>query len=170
MSSLNNSGVVRKIPGSQPHLALSPVPPSQAQAPAIKTDLTAVCSEASPVTILLVDDEEVVRNMTARLLERFGYRVIIAKDGLEAVETFRNRVAEIDGVLLDMTMPRLNGEQTFREIRRIKAGAQVIMMSGYNEHEVTRHFTGERLAGFLRKPYTPAELREKLQEVFGEPR
>jgi PAS domain S-box-containing protein len=117
-------------------------------------------------TILIVDDEETVRAVTARAVERLGFNVLFASDGLEGVETYRAHADEIVCVLLDMTMPRLNGEDAFREIRRIRPDARVILMSGYNEQEATNRFAGKGLAGFLQKPYQLAVLRDALRTAL----
>jgi CheY-like chemotaxis protein len=96
------------------------------------------------------------------LLEHFGFRVLSAVNGRHGVEVFQEHEAEVAVVLLDMTMPEMNGEETFREIRRIRADVPVILSSGYNEIEATRRFTSKGLAGFLQKPFTPKELGQKL--------
>ena len=79
---------------------------------------------------------------------------------------FRKHADEIVCVLLDLTMPHLDGEQAFRELRRIRAGTPVVLCSGYNMQDATQHFAGEGLAGFIQKPYNLAALREKLMEVL----
>ena len=105
-------------------------------------------------TILLVDDEESVRVMGIRMLERLGFSVITATDGSEALDLYRNRRDEIALVLLDLTMPDLDGEETFRELRQIDSRVCVVMSSGYTESEIAPRFAGKRLSGFLQKPYT----------------
>ena len=94
----------------------------------------------------------------SRLLEHFGFRVLSANNGRQGVEVFRQHESEVVVVLLDMTMPEMNGEEAFREIRRLRAEVPVILSSGYNELEATRRFTAKGLAGFLQKPFTPKEL------------
>ncbi|RMG86614.1 MAG: response regulator, partial [Candidatus Dadabacteria bacterium] len=89
-----------------------------------------------------------------------------AADGLEAVERLREEPGAFDLVLLDMTMPRMGGEEAFREIRKIRPGLPVILASGYNEQEATNRFAGKGLAGFIRKPYRMAELVEVVGRVF----
>jgi PAS domain S-box-containing protein len=116
--------------------------------------------------ILLVDDEPVVRNFTSRVLERLNFRVIVASDGEEAVKLFRVRHEEIVCVLLDLTMPRMDGEETFRELRRIKPDVRVLLSSGYNEQEVVQRFVGRGLAGFIQKPFQVATLEQKLREIL----
>jgi CheY-like chemotaxis protein len=71
-------------------------------------------------------------------------------------------------VVLDMTMPRMSGEETFHQMRRLKPNVKVLLTSGYNEQESTNRFTGKGLAGFIQKPFTPSELRGKLQSILPE--
>ena len=101
------------------------------------------------------------------MLEHLGFSVLTALDGREAVEVFREHADETVCVLLDLTMPHLDGEQAFREIRRIRPEAQVVLSSGYSMLDATQRFAGKGLAGFIQKPYTMATLRESLEEVLG---
>ncbi|HEV8132311.1 MAG TPA: PAS domain S-box protein [Acidobacteriota bacterium] len=117
-------------------------------------------------TVLVVDDEEGVRDAARSILEESGFVVLAAHDGREGVEVFRKHSKEIVAVLLDMTMPHMNGEETFREIRRIQADAQVILSSGYDAENTANRFAGEGLAGFIHKPYQAEALIEKLREVL----
>ncbi|MCX7049840.1 MAG: PAS domain S-box protein [Candidatus Sumerlaeota bacterium] len=116
--------------------------------------------------ILLVDDEEIVRNIAKRMLESMGFKVLIAEDGREAVNLYQDRAAEINLVLLDLTMPVMNGEEAFRELRRLDPHVRVIMSSGYTESEIASRFAGKGLAGFIQKPYRLAWLRERLQAIL----
>jgi len=118
-------------------------------------------------TVLVVDDEETVRTVAKRMLQTAGFDVLTTTDGREAVEVFREHADEITLVLLDMTMPYMSGEETFREIRRIKSDAPVILSSGYKEQEVTNHFAGKGLAGFIQKPYQYKTLVEKIRSILG---
>ena len=120
-------------------------------------------------TVLVADDEPAVRRASRLTLENAGYKVLEAKDGLECVEVFRQNPA-IDVVLLDMTMPRMGGEDAFRELRRIRSNVAVLLSSGYNEQEATSMFVGKGLAGFIQKPYRAQELIQAvmaLAEVVG---
>jgi CheY-like chemotaxis protein len=117
-------------------------------------------------TVLLVDDEETIRALGQEMLTFFGFRVLTACDGRDALEVFRQNRDEIDCVILDLTMPHMDGEQAFRELRRIRPALRVIVSSGYNEQDVARRFVGKGLAGFIQKPYKVSELGQKLREVF----
>jgi len=117
-------------------------------------------------TVLVVDDEETVRGTASRMLQAFGFNVITANDGREAVERFRTAPAEIRAVLLDLTMPHLDGEGTFRELRVLCPDVRVLLMSGFNEQEAITSFVGKGLAGFLQKPFRVETLRDRLREVL----
>jgi len=117
-------------------------------------------------TVLIVDDEKPVRTVGRRMLERMGFDVLLANDGREAVETFRAHADRIRCVLLDLTMPEMDGEAAFREMRQIRGDAVVILASGYSEEDVLGRFRGEGLAGFLHKPYRFKLLRSLVREVL----
>jgi PAS domain S-box-containing protein len=117
-------------------------------------------------TILLVDDEEDVRAVTQHMLERLGCRVLLAGDGREGVDVFRTNARMIDAVLVDLTLPRLSGEQAVSEMRRIRPDARVILMSGYNDERTTRRLLEEGSAEFLRKPFSVADLRSTMERAL----
>ena len=114
--------------------------------------------------VLLVDDEETVRGIGAEMLKELGFDVITAEDGRQAVEQFKS-VPDIAFVILDLTMPHMDGEQCFRELRVIKSDVKVVMSSGFNEHEVTQKFAGKGLAGFIQKPYKLSVLKEAIRGI-----
>lgn len=118
-------------------------------------------------TVLVVDDEELLRDLATDVLEQVGFTVLTASDGAQAVDLFRERHAEIDCVLLDLKMPRMGGEEAFEELRKIRADVPVILSSGYSEEESTKQFAGRGLAGFLQKPYALEDLKRNLREVLG---
>lgn len=116
-------------------------------------------------TVLLVDDEETILRVGQLMLERLGFSVITAGDGREAVEIYRTRGKDLALVLLDLTMPRMNGEEAFRELRRIDPNVRVILSSGYSEQEISARFAGKGLAGFIQKPYQVDSLRDVLKGI-----
>jgi len=122
-------------------------------------------------TILLADDESTVREIGKRILERLGFRVVLAVDGDEAVRLFsETEVAHkerIACVILDLTMPNKDGAEAFREIRTLRGDVPVILSSGYNEQEVTQRFVGKQLTGFIHKPYQLKEMAAKLRAALG---
>ena len=122
-------------------------------------------------TILVIDDEDAVRQTAKSALESYGYRVVVAANGKEGVRVFRERVDEIAAVLLDVTMPVMSGEEALVRLKGIREDIRVVLSSGYNEADATRRFTGKGLAGFVQKPYTAAYLAEKMKIVLeGVPR
>jgi DNA-binding response OmpR family regulator len=104
--------------------------------------------------VLLVDDEEGLRLMGQRILERDGFRVFTAADGEEALELFRRESAAIGLVILDLTMPRLDGVQTCRALKRLQANLRVVISSGFSEEQARDQIPDNGIAGFLQKPYT----------------
>jgi PAS domain S-box-containing protein len=123
-------------------------------------------AERGEGTVLVVDDEETVRATTRRLLERGGYRVLTATDGRDALRVFRQHQDAVDVVLLDMTMPHLDGSECYRELRRIRGDVRVLLTSGYNEQEAVSKFAGKGLAGFLQKPFRMKELLEAVARAM----
>jgi two-component system, cell cycle sensor histidine kinase and response regulator CckA len=117
-------------------------------------------------TILVVDDEPTVRAVTARALTTFGFDVLEAEDGRAAVELFARRPAGVVCVLLDMTMPRLDGEGAFRAIRALDACVPILLLSGYGDEHVIERLGEDGLSGFVQKPYRIADLREALRSVL----
>jgi len=129
----------------------------------------AACSEwQGHGTILLVDDEESIRIIGRQMLEHLGFCVLTAPDGRRALETLRVHLDEIICVLLDLTMPTMDGEEAFREMRKIHPKLRVILSSGYNEQSAIQQFVGRGLAGFIQKPYQLSTLELKLREILGE--
>ena len=117
-------------------------------------------------TILIADDEEDVREVAKQTLEEYGFDVLTAQDGREAVEVFRAHAGQIDAVLLDMTMPVMGGEEAYRAICEISPRVPVVLSSGFSETEVTGRFgRGEPLT-FIQKPFVPSELAATIRSVI----
>ena len=116
--------------------------------------------------ILVVDDEESVRTFVKRLLEKHGFTVVTARDGREALDVFRSQCDDIVAVVLDLTMPLMDGKETFRELRRLRSDVQVILTSGYNERDATNQFEGQKLAGFVEKPFQRGYLISILRQAL----
>ena len=117
-------------------------------------------------TVLLVDDEQMIREAAGAALESLGLKVLTAVDGLDAVEVFTREKDTIDLVLMDLTMPHMDGREAFQHLRRLHPGVPVILSSGYNEQESIQQFLGRGLAGFLQKPYTLQALERAVQEAL----
>jgi CheY-like chemotaxis protein len=116
--------------------------------------------------VLVVDDEDLVRNMARVALERCGYTVEVADDGAVAVESVAARPSYFDAVLLDLTMPVMGGDQALKEIHAIRADIPVILSSGFSEGEALRRFADRGLSGFLQKPYSASLLARKMKQAF----
>jgi two-component system cell cycle sensor histidine kinase/response regulator CckA len=120
-------------------------------------------------TVLVVDDEEGVRQLAKAMVERCGFGVELAADGEEAVRIFARREGRFACVLLDMSMPRLGGEETLGELRRIRADVPVILSSGYPEQRTTRAEGDRPVTSFIQKPYRLATLTARLREATEPP-
>jgi len=125
------------------------------------------CDWRSSGVILVVDDEKDVREVVQNMLEWLGFTVLLAAHGGEAVTIFRQHQSSIDCVLLDFTMPEMDGAETYGELRRLECDVPVILSSGFPEQEAVEKFVGAELAGFLQKPYEVPDLVAKLREVLG---
>lgn len=117
-------------------------------------------------TILLVDDEAVVGRLGQTILERYGYRVLLAADGQQALETYRRHQADIALVVLDLAMPRLSGPDTLRALRQLKPDVAVLISSGYSSDEDLRSVEREGVLGFVAKPYRPADLARRVRAAL----
>jgi two-component system, cell cycle sensor histidine kinase and response regulator CckA len=117
--------------------------------------------------VLLVDDEESLRALGKNLLEYLGFTALVAENGKDALNVFRERKGEISVVLMDLTMPQMDGEETFLEMKRLQPDVRVLLASGYGESEILNRFAGKGLAGFIQKPYQITVLSEKLQKILG---
>jgi CheY-like chemotaxis protein len=116
--------------------------------------------------VLLADDEEDVRGVVHAMLETLGYEVIEARDGVEAVEIFQRRAAEIDLVILDLVMPRLTGEAALRQMRQIAPAVPAILVSGYDESGRIHEIVAAGFGGFLQKPFRRQDLGKKMREIL----
>lgn len=116
-------------------------------------------------TVLLVDDEETVRGIGTEMLKELGFNVVTANDGREAIEAYKART-DISFVILDLTMPHMDGEHCFRELRMLNPDVRVIISSGFSELEVTQKFVGKGLAGFIQKPYKLSVLRDGIMGLL----
>ena len=117
-------------------------------------------------TVLVVEDEESVRRAVRIMLTRLGFSVITANDGVEGVEAFREHADDLTCVLLDLTMPRMDGKEAFEELTRIRQDVPVIVTSGYSETQVRAGFPAAPPTDFLRKPYRLEELRQAFRRVL----
>ena len=114
--------------------------------------------------MLVVDDEEMIRRTAKVSLEKHGFTVLLAENGMEAVELFRKSAESIAVVVLDMAMPVMSGEEAFRRIVEIRPDVSVVASSGFDQSEMLARF-GNGVAGFLQKPYTSVQLATKIREI-----
>jgi signal transduction histidine kinase/CheY-like chemotaxis protein len=116
--------------------------------------------------VLVADDDRRIRTLARTVLEQAGFEVLEASDGQEALDVYRQRSREIDLVLLDLTMPRMNGQEALRELRLIREDARIILSSGYPESDAVGR--GVELASvvFLQKPWGPAALMESVRSAL----
>lgn len=116
-------------------------------------------------TVLVVDDEEIVRIVCREMVEAMGLPVLTAVDGRDAVNVFTRHADSISHVILDLSMPNMDGMAAFTELVRIKPGVKIIMSSGYDEQESLQRLSGRGLAGFIQKPYSLKNLRDALEKT-----
>ncbi|OGR20365.1 MAG: hypothetical protein A3J85_05880 [Desulfobacula sp. RIFOXYA12_FULL_46_16] len=137
-------------------------------------DIKAIKEEVRPFdqvqkgseTILLVDDEEEIVNVGRNFLEKLGYKPLIARNGLEAVEIFRTYKDQISLVVLDLIMPRMDGKQAFLEIKEIKADAKILISTGYAVDDKIEGFLNQGCHGFIQKPFSLNDFARALRKIL----
>jgi CheY-like chemotaxis protein len=117
--------------------------------------------------VLVVDDEQTVRDFLKAALEQHGYSVLLARDGSDGIELWQQHRDEIVLVLLDLVMPVVGGQQMLAEIKRRDPGAKVLLTSGYNEEEAKRLCARYEGTAFIQKPYSARALLEHVQAAIG---
>lgn len=117
-------------------------------------------------TVLVVDDDDDVRRLTARMLESLGFSVVSVVGGAEALTAFREREDEFAFVLLDLMMPGMSGDEVIGELRRIRKTTPIILASGYNSRELSERFVGHGVTAFLQKPYQLAQLKATAAKML----
>ena len=115
-------------------------------------------------TVLVVDDDEGVRELAAVTLRRAGVKVLLASNGREGLELFRRHADEIQAVVLDRTMPSIGGDLVFEQIRQIRSNMAIVLMSGYSEDIAMGHI-GKNPDAFLHKPFEPTALLDTIRRV-----
>jgi two-component system, cell cycle sensor histidine kinase and response regulator CckA len=137
-----------------------PVPEPSEYAETAST--ASIHSEMKCITILLVEDELNLRDIGSTLLKTMGFSVLAVQDGREALKVYRERLSEIDVVLLDLIMPTMGGVETYAELRKITTSLPIIICSGYGIETVSDVINNDLYAGFIHKPYNPEQLREMI--------
>jgi CheY-like chemotaxis protein len=116
---------------------------------------------------LVADDEDLVRDVAVTMLRELGFETVAVDNGQEAVEAFAAEPSRFAIVLLDLTMPVLNGVEALRGIRAIDPGARVVVMSGFDEEASADRFGADAPSAFIHKPFTVSDLRESLRQLAG---
>ncbi len=117
-------------------------------------------------TILIIDDEEDVRDVTKTMLETMKFKVHTASNGHDGVKFFQKNHRKIDVILIDMTMPDMSGEDVFKKVLKISSDVSVIISSGYSEHDVKQRFAKRDMASFIHKPYQMKTLIDKVSTIM----
>jgi two-component system cell cycle sensor histidine kinase/response regulator CckA len=120
-------------------------------------------------TVLIIDDEPRVHQVIGDTLVKTGFEVISALDGRDGLRMFEVNDSKLSLVILDLTMPYMNGDEVYRCIRQINQKVPVIITSGYSEEEISEQFIGKGIAGFLHKPVSPSNLLSLVHEVLEKP-
>ncbi len=117
-------------------------------------------------TVMVIDDEQTVLSVAEAMLKKLDFNVLTENDSRKTVELFNNNKDKISLVILDMTMPYMDGSEVFKQLKSIKPDVKVILTSGYNEQAAINHFTEKELAGFIQKPYSVEELKKVIEKVI----
>jgi len=116
--------------------------------------------------ILVVDDEEPIRSLAKEILETHGYRVMLAEDGLEAVDVYKEHNGNIGMVILDMVMPKMGGRQTFLRLRALNPAVKALLSTGYSQDGKAQEILEKGVMGFIQKPYQVNTLLSKVRSVL----
>ncbi|GAB4180705.1 MAG: hypothetical protein Fur005_43300 [Roseiflexaceae bacterium] len=128
--------------------------------------------EAPPINrgsgqwIEVIDDDPGVRHFVQRVLERYGYQVLLAEDGQIGIDRLQQHPEPVHAVILDLTMPRMSGIETFSHLQVLQPGIRVLLCSGYTEEEAIGNFGEHGIAGFLQKPFRPIDLMQALERIL----
>jgi CheY-like chemotaxis protein len=142
------------------------LPKSEEPAPATPGHRSAVTEFRAEGRVLVVDDEEAVRGAVARMVEGFGYEVVTAADGREALEIFGRDPDGFQVVLLDIVMPHMTGTEALRELRALRPELPIVMMSGYAEENMAARVESDPKVAFLAKPFKTRDLSARIREVL----
>lgn len=119
-------------------------------------------------TILVIDDEDLLRSMLESMLQRLGYAVELAANGQEGLQRYEEAGGNIDLVLLDMSMPQMGGLECASELRRLDPGVRIILITGYSEASLRNEVREGHILGFLQKPFRLQELSERVAECLAD--
>ena len=139
------------------------IPATEAN-PALPTSSAEVVRASG--TVLIVDDEPIIRSATTRLVKQLGLEALTANDGDEALVVYKAHAQDIVLVLLDMVMPKLPGPECYRELRKL-GNTPVLLVSGYANDATTQALLDSGAEGFLEKPYTAPQLGREIDRILG---
>jgi CheY-like chemotaxis protein len=148
---------------------LTPAEPNGKQRVSGPTAVTPEPGNDCSTMILLVEDGEALREVLQRVLESFGYRVLVAKDGREALEVSGGHDGPIHLVVTDVVMPNMGGRELALELWKARPNTRVLFMSGYNEDSIIQQGLRKSTVGFIGKPFPPDVLARKVKEMLGAP-
>ena len=117
-------------------------------------------------TILVIDDEEIVRNITVRILSQLGYKVFSASDGGEGISFYEKKRDEIDLVIIDMVMPILSGRECFLQLKKLDENVKVILTTGYSINIAEENLYKDGIQGFIPKPFVITQLSEIIAKAL----
>jgi two-component system, cell cycle sensor histidine kinase and response regulator CckA len=118
-------------------------------------------------TVLLVDDEEDVLEISKAMIEAIGYKTITSRGGQEAIKLYQERKDHIDLVLLDMIMPSMNGGKIYDHLKEINPSVKVILVSGYSLNGTATEILSRGCNGFIQKPFKIKDLSMKIRDILG---
>lgn len=122
---------------------------------------------ASAGRILVIDDEEMVRRLARAMLTKLGYEVVLASDGAEGIEIYRQSPESFDAVLLDMIMPKMDGHECFLQLKAINPGVRAVLSSGFSQEGSAQRVLDDGGKGFVQKPYRLQEIGEAIHRAIG---
>jgi len=132
----------------------------------VEKDLKSQPSQNSGETILLVEDDQLVRNATDELLTCLGYKVLTACNGNEALEIYEQQGKQIDLVVLDLKMPVMDGKEAYHRLKSINPNVKIILSTATGEDEEVITDYDPKTCGYLRKPYLPSELASEIKRIL----
>lgn len=149
-----------------PATRAEPPPPLKPTVPQPVADVRIFNPTGDRELVMIVDDEDLVTILAQRVLTDEGYRIVTAKDGFQAIEIYRKLKEQISLIILDFTMPIMDGADVFAEILQINPKAPVVLSSGFAEQERLRSMLARGLRGFIPKPYTQQKLLTQIRSVL----
>lgn len=156
-------GLIQKDPSEK--ATPSPTAPTAPTAQRVTADPAPTEAPTDGDTVLLADDDEGIRHQTERLLKKLGFKVLLAKDGREALEQYEAHRHDVSLVILDMIMPRMNGKEALKKLKELNFEVKVLLTSGYVEEDRVQDLLDAGAAGFLPKPYSAGALQEAIAQV-----